>query len=177
MINDLLDYEQPTKYIVSSTNYDNSYSTPVLTAGKTFILGYTSEENGIYNASKDNPVIIFDDFTCSIQWVDFPFKVKSSAMKILNKKVENLNLKFMFYLMKKLDYKPAKGEHSRQWLSNYSKNEVFIPDRTTQDKIASLLDYFDIYINSLSSGLPKEIKLRKQQYEYYRDKLLSFEGA
>ena len=75
-IGDVVDYEQPTKYIVQSTKYEDSYRTPVLTAGQTFILGYTNETDGIYNASKDNPVIIFDDFTGAFKWVDFPFKVK-----------------------------------------------------------------------------------------------------
>ena len=73
-------YEQPTEYIVDSTDYNNAYTTPVLTAGKSFIIGYTNEEYGI---KTDLPVIIFDDFTADSKYVDFPFKVKSSAMKIL----------------------------------------------------------------------------------------------
>ena len=72
----VVDYEQPTKYIVSSKAYDDSNEIPVLTAGQSFILGYTNEKDGIYQASKNNPVIIFDDFTTSKQWVDFKFKVK-----------------------------------------------------------------------------------------------------
>lgn len=83
----LLDYEQPTKYIVKSTDYNDSYPTPVLTAGQTFILGHTNETKGIYVATKDNPTIIFDDFTTSFHWVDFNFKIKSSAMKMLRPKV------------------------------------------------------------------------------------------
>ena len=79
-LNEVLDYEQPTKYIVKSTNYDDSYTIPVLTAGQSFVLGYTNEDFGIYKASPDSPVIIFDDFTTSFHWVDFNFKVKSSAM-------------------------------------------------------------------------------------------------
>ena len=75
-------YEQPTKYLVQSTNYSDDFATPVLTAGKTFILGYTDEVNGIYRASK-TPVIIFDDFTTANKWVDFDFKAKSSAMKMI----------------------------------------------------------------------------------------------
>ena len=47
-IENLIAYEQPTKYLVSSKEYDSTYSTPVLTAGQTFILGYTNEEKGIY---------------------------------------------------------------------------------------------------------------------------------
>ncbi|MCM1488401.1 MAG: restriction endonuclease subunit S, partial [Firmicutes bacterium] len=79
-IGDLAFYEHPTKYIVESTDYDDSFATPVLTAGQTFVLGFTNEKNDVFNASKDKPVIIFDDFTGAFKWVDFPFKVKSSAM-------------------------------------------------------------------------------------------------
>ena len=68
--------------------YKEEYNIPVLTAGKTFILGYTNEEKGIYEASK-NSVIIFDDFTTDNKWVDFDFKVKSSAMKIISSKNVN----------------------------------------------------------------------------------------
>ncbi|ELH5586854.1 restriction endonuclease subunit S, partial [Salmonella enterica subsp. enterica serovar Senftenberg] len=45
-LGDLTEYEQPTKYLVKTKNYDDSYETPVLTAGKSFILGYTDEKNG-----------------------------------------------------------------------------------------------------------------------------------
>lgn len=77
----ILEYEQPTKYIVHDTNYKPTYKTPVLTAGKSFILGYTNETDNIFD---DLPVIIFDDFTTESKFVDFSFKVKSSAMKILH---------------------------------------------------------------------------------------------
>ena len=82
----VLDYEQPTKYIVKNAKYDDEFETPVLTAGQSFILGYTNESTGIFEASTDNPIIIFDDFTTSFHWVDFNFKVKSSAMKMLRLK-------------------------------------------------------------------------------------------
>ena len=94
-LEELLDYEQPTNYIVKSTKYDDSYNVPVLTAGQSFILGYTNENNGIYRASKEKPVIIFDDFTTGFHWVDFDFKVKSSAMKMLKNKNEKVNFKYI----------------------------------------------------------------------------------
>lgn len=90
-----LDYEQPGKYIVTSTDYVLK-GLPVLTAGQTFILGYTDEDFGIYEANKENPVIIFDDFTTSFHWVDFDFKVKSSAMKMLKPKVENISFRYVY---------------------------------------------------------------------------------
>lgn len=76
-IGEVVDYEQPNKYIVSSTDYDDSIGIPVLTAGQTFILGYTNEKTGVYSSSKENPVIIFDDFTGAFKWVDFrePLKI------------------------------------------------------------------------------------------------------
>lgn len=82
-IGKIANYEQPSKYIVESTDYNDAFDVPVLTAGQTFILGYTNESTGIFRASKLNPVIIFDDFTGAFKWVDFSFKVKSSAMKII----------------------------------------------------------------------------------------------
>ena len=75
-IGDIAGYEQPSKYLVKSTDYNDAFKTPVLTAGQTFVLGYTSETDGIYHASPENPVIIFDDFTGAFKWVDFPFKAK-----------------------------------------------------------------------------------------------------
>ena len=121
-LGDCLDYVQPTNYLVSSTEYDNSYKTPVLTAGKTFILGYTNEENGIFT---DNlPVVIFDDFTTATQFVDFPFKAKSSAMKILLAK-ENSDIKFMYEFMQIMKYEI--GGHERHWISKFSPIELSIP--------------------------------------------------
>ena len=92
-LGDLLDYQQPTPYLVESTEYSDDFSTPVLTAGKTFILGYTDEESGIF--SEQLPAIIFDDFTTDSKFVDFPFKAKSSAMKILTAK-EGVSIKYVY---------------------------------------------------------------------------------
>ena len=93
---ELLYYEQPTPYIVESTDYNDAYETPVLTAGKSFILGYTDEKEGIYDQL---PVIIFDDFTTASQYVNLKFKVKSSAMKILTPVTELVLPKYIYYRM------------------------------------------------------------------------------
>ena len=170
-LGDLLDYIQPTQYIVKDANYSDNYITPVLTAGQSFILGYTNEIDNIYNATPVNPVIIFDDFTTSIQWVDFSFKVKSSAMKLLKPK-NNYNLRYIFYAMKCIKYDTV--EHSRQWISKYSQIEIPYPPLEEQNRIVAILDRFDKLCNDISQGLPAEIEARKKQYEYYRDKLLTF---
>lgn len=62
-LGELLSYEQPTPYIVEFTDYDDRYKIPVLTAGKSFILGYSNEEDGVFEAI---PVNIFDDFTLQL---------------------------------------------------------------------------------------------------------------
>ena len=101
-LGDILDYEQPSMYIVKNTNYNKKFDTPVLTAGQSFILGYTNEKENIFKA-KENPVIIFDDFTTASKYVDFDFKVKSSAMKILKAR-EGINIKYIYYAMKNIKF-------------------------------------------------------------------------
>lgn len=172
-LNGLLKYEQPTKYLVSSKDYDDSYPTPVLTAGKTFILGYTNETEGIYPASEEEPVIIFDDFTTAFKWVEFPFKAKSSAMKILTlKSGTNSLFKYVYYAMQCIVYNSS--DHARQWISKYSNIEIPLPSLEEQQRIVDILDRFDALTSSLSEGLPAELAARRSQYEYYRDQLLTF---
>ena len=154
-----LNYEQPTKYIVESEKYNDEYKTPVLTAGKSFILGYTNEENGIY----DNlPVIIFDDFTTEIKFVDFPFKVKSSAMKMLQPSSEAYNLKYFYYLIKYLNFQPT--SHQRHWISKFTEFEFDIPDRQKQDEIVEKLDKLCEMTSLKQEELKKYDELVKSQF-------------
>lgn len=170
-LGEVLEYEQPSKYIVESTNYHNAYETPVLTAGQTFILGYTDEKQGVYDASQDNPVIIFDDFTTSFHWVDFKFKVKSSAMKMLRpKKGADVTLRYIYFAMRCVEYYAQ--DHARQWISVYSKFQIPIPPLPVQQEIVTILDTF----TELEAELEAELVARKKQYEYFRDDLLNSEN-
>lgn len=150
-LGDVLEYEQPTNYLVSSTEYDNSFKTPVVTAGKTFILGYTDETEGIFEKEK-LPVIIFDDFTTASQFVDFQFKAKSSAMKILNPKNDN-NIKFIYEAMQMINYEI--GGHGRHWISVFSNLEVLIPPLEEQIKISNFLSSIDSKIDVKNQLLHK----------------------
>ena len=164
-LDSLVDYVQPGPYIVSSTEYDTHYRTPVLTAGQSFILGYTNENEGIYNASSQNPVIIFDDFTTSFHWVDFDFKVKSSALKILKiKDKQKADFRYIYMAMKIILFIPT--NHMRHWISLYSKFEIPLPPLNIQKEIVSILDSF----TSLIDKMKQEVELRKKQMEYYIDK-------
>ena len=164
-------YEQPTKYLVQSANYSDEFETPVLTAGKTFILGYTDELNGIYRASK-TPVIIFDDFTTANKWVDFDFKAKSSAMKMITSINDSkFILKYVYYWLNTLPSELIDGDHKRQWISNFCNKKIPIPPLEIQAEIVRILDTF----TALTAELTAELTDRKKQYNYYRDRLLSFE--
>ena len=134
-LGELLSYKQPTDYIVKSTDYDYSYNTPVLTAGKSFIIGYTNEKTGIFS---NLPVIIFDDFTTSSQYVDFPFKVKSSAMKILSCNNKIADLKYLFYKMQTIQF--YSSNHKRYWISEYSKIKLELPTLAEQQRIVKRIE-------------------------------------
>jgi type I restriction enzyme S subunit len=183
-IGQLTNYEQPTKYLVTSTNYSDEFNTPVLTAGKTFILGYTNETEGVYKAS-ENSVVIFDDFTTASKWVDFDFKAKSSAMKMVTSSDEGrVLLKYIYYWLKTLPSEQVDGDHKRQWIGNYTNKKVPIPcpenrkkSLEIQAEIVRTLDTFTELTAELTAELGAELSARKKQYNYYRDQLLSFEGG
>ncbi len=166
---DYLDYIQPTPYIVESTDYDDSYKIPVLTAGKSFIKGYTNEANGIFNSL---PVIIFDDFTTANKFVNFPFKVKSSAMKILKPKDETVNIKFVFYYMQTV--RVSFDTHKRYWISVFSKLPIPSPPKPTQLAIVSKIEEL---FSELEKGI-ESLFTAKQQLKTYRQSVLkwAFEG-
>ncbi|MEM7047880.1 MAG: restriction endonuclease subunit S [Pseudomonadota bacterium] len=145
-LGEILDYEQPSKYIVKSTQYDDKYPTPVLTPGKTFVLGRTDEQDGIF--SKGLPVIIFDDFTTAIQFVDFDFKVKSSAIKILRKKDLSYSIRLIYELMKRVEFIVSK-QKKRHWISESQYEIITLPHPDEQKKIADFLAAVDRRIDSL----------------------------
>lgn len=169
-LENLTNFEQPTKYIVKSTKYNEEYAIPVLTAGQSFILGYTNEQNGIYNASKEKPVIIFDDFTGAFKWVDFPFKVKSSAIKIITAKNNKTTIRYLYHMMGFLKF--YSNEHKRLWISAYSQFKVAVPPLEVQCKIVHILDDFTL----LSAELSAELKARQKQFSYYRECLVNNGG-
>ena len=149
-LEDVLDYEQPQAYIVNSIDYSDDYKTPVLTPGKSFVLGYTNELSGICNHL---PVIIFDDFTTESKYVDFPFKVKSSAMNILRARGE-INLKYVAIFMSIT--RLVGDTHKRYWISEYSKIPIPIPPLREQGRIVlaakHLLNQLDNLIACISDN-------------------------
>lgn len=162
-LGELLPFEQPTAYIVKSTDYSDAYATPVLTAGKSFILGKTNETDGIFDQL---PVIIFDDFTTATQFVNFRFKVKSSAMKILHINTDLVIPKYIFYRLQIIQFDHS--THKRYWIQSYSKIKVSIPSLDEQSRIVSRID-------ELFSELDKAVdtlNTTKEQLAVYRQAVL-----
>lgn len=138
LIKDVLDYEQPSKYIVGNTDYqNNSVLTPVLTANKAFILGYTSEKNNIYDKGE---CIIFDDFTMDLKYVDFPFKLKSSAIKILTPK-PGVNLKYIYEYLCFLNL--TSSDHKRHYISEIMSKSIYVPIIYKQNTFSNLFSTID----------------------------------
>uniref|UniRef100_UPI004048D151 restriction endonuclease subunit S n=1 Tax=Mariniflexile sp. TaxID=1979402 RepID=UPI004048D151 len=166
---DLLDYEQPTKYIVKSTKYSDSYKMPVLTAGKSFIKGYTNETDGIF---ENLPTIIFDDFTTATQYVNFKFKVKSSAMKILVPTSKLVNMPLVYYAMQVNQVRS--DTHKRYWISVFAKKNFLLPPLVEQKAIVKRIEEL---FSSLDSGIA-DLKKVQEQLVIYRHAVLkkAFEG-
>ena len=162
-LGELLLYEQPGAYIVESTDYNDSYPIPVLTAGKSFILGYTNETTGIFDKL---PVIIFDDFTTATQFVNFPFKVKSSAMKILHINTEFVLPKYIYYRLQIIHFDHS--THKRYWIQQYSKIKVEIPPLDEQKRIVTRIEEL---FSQLDSGV-ETLRKTKQQLAVYRQAVL-----
>jgi len=153
VLGEVLKYEQPYRYAVDDTQYSSNSGIPVLTAGKSFILGYTNETNGVYS---NLPVIIFDDFTTDCKYVDFPFKVKSSAMKFLKEKNENqIDLKYMFEILQSVKLQTTGGDHKRRWISEYSKIKINAPKFKEQTRIAQMLSKADAAIAQTEALIAK----------------------
>lgn len=156
-LSDILNYEQPVPYIVEDDTYKKE-GIPVLTANKGFILGYTDESFGIYNKL---PVIIFDDFTTDKKYVDFPFKIKSSAIKLLTLKYEKRdNLRFIFECMNNIVFNEK--EHKRYYISEYQHINIYVPSSLQeQNQIADTLLSVDKQISEYDKKI-KALELHKK---------------
>ena len=161
-IADVLCYEQPTKYLVTDTDYtDDDSQVPVLTANKAFILGYTTENFGIYDKG---PCIILDDFTLDCKYVDFKFKVKSSAIKILRAKAKT-NLRFIFEYFRFLELNTT--EHRRHYIAEIEPMSILLPSNEEIDRIARLFTALDERLEEAR----KELKILESQKKYMLQKM------
>ncbi len=146
-LREVFDYERPDTYIVKSDKYSDTYSTPVLTANKGFILGYTNE---MQVCNKE--CIIFDDFTLDSKYVTFPFMVKSSALKILTAKIGYF-LPFAYQLLQATNIEIL--GHARHYISVVQPTKVLIPSNDEQIRIGKCIQQIDNLITLHQRQLEK----------------------
>jgi len=167
-LGEVLNFEQPTRYLVHSSDYTGGKAdTPVLTAGKTFILGYSKEKDGVFD--RELPVILFDDFTTASKMISFPFKVKSSAAKILYNDKKETDIRYLYYIMQGIRFPVRK--HKRHWISEYSKLVIPLPSLDEQKRIADKLDEAMTQVQTVE-GVFKNTTVKSKALfgSYIRDK-------
>ena len=165
-VNSLVDVITPTAKI-KKNEYKEAGLFPVIDQGmNTVIAGYTDNANAL----PDNEWILFGDHTCSLKYFDGRFVQGADGLKIL-KAHDNVLPKFVFYALKNLNV--SSNEYARHWTS-FKKNELPVPSLATQERIVDILDRFDTLTTSLTDGIPAEIAMRREQYEYWRSRILDF---
>ena len=135
---------------------------PIIDQGIDFIGGYTNDDLPPVDIGE---CIVFGDHSEHIKYVDFPFIQGADGLKILKPKkdiAKYIYYAFINFYIKELSYK-------RHW-TKAKKTKLPIPSISTQQKIVDILDTF----TTLTAELTAELTARKQQYEYYRDELLTF---
>lgn len=169
-LSEVLEYEQPNKYIIKSPIIKKQTNIAVLTPGKSFIKGYTQEKDNIFTKL---PIILFDDFTTSTKYVEFPFKVKSSALKILKPKNNSINLKFVFYQMSLKNINAT--THKRYYISTYQKLKFLFPTdfegRIRLNEQNRVVSEIEKQLTRLQSGT-KSLRATKEKLEVYRKSIL-----
>ena len=84
--------------------------------------------------------------------------------------------KYLYYLYSVIEWKVSTGGTISRLYNNIILNtEVGIPSLNEQERIVSILDKFSTLVTNIKEGLPAEMELRRKQYEYYRNKLLTFD--
>ena len=155
----------PTKLAKKQYLLTGNY--PIIDQGKESIIGYTNDETALVDEGK---LVLFGDHTCEIKYFDKPFAQGADGLKIL-KPLGFVNARYLYYFICSLHINPV--GYQRHW-SILVKENILVPSMQVQQRTVEILDKFSSMTTSLTDGLPAEIKLHQQQYEYYRDKLLSF---
>ncbi|MCX8650143.1 restriction endonuclease subunit S [Gilliamella sp. B2776] len=150
---DIFIYERPDNYLVSNTEYLDQ-GIPVLTANKSFILGFTDEKN-IYDKGA---CIIFDDFTLDSKYVDFAYMVKSSAIKILTP-TKGFDLKFAFERLN--TEKIINDGHARHYISIVQPTITLVPSLKEQTQIGNFFQQLDKQITEQQNKLTHYQTLKK----------------
>lgn len=151
------------------------YSVPIISngIGENALYGYTDapkvEEPAVTVAARGT--IGYAEYR------DYPFYPIIRLLTAIPKDSTVVNTKYLYYCLQGKQYSVPMGGIPQLTAPELKKVEIPIPSLDVQNRIVQVLDNFDAICIDLSSGLPAEIEARQKQYEYYRDKLLTFPPA
>lgn len=151
------------------------YSVPIISngIGENALYGYTDapkvEEPAVTVAARGT--IGYAEYR------DYPFYPIIRLLTAIPKDSTVVNTKYLYYCLQGKQYSVPMGGIPQLTAPELKKVEIPIPSLDVQNRIVQVLDNFDALCTDLSSGLPAEIEARQKQYEYYRDKLLTFTPA
>ena len=95
-------------------------------------------------------------------------------LKVLVPKTKEIHNRYLFHAVSAVEFAAKKSSVPNMSSNDIKKARIIVPSLGEQEKIAYSLDQFELICNDISEGLPAEIEARQKQYEYYRDKLLTF---
>lgn len=136
---------------------------------------------------KDDILMVMSDLPngkalakCFFVETDGKYTLNQRICALTTKNRRTLLPKFLFYILsrnKQLLRHDNGADQTNLRKGDILKIKIPVPDSEEQERIVAILDKFDALVNDISSGLPAEINARRQQYEYYRNQLLTFKEA
>jgi len=141
-----------TKYVrkIKKSEYLNKGKHPIIDQGQEFVVGFTNDENGIFNGV---PAIIFGDHTRIIKYIDKPFFIGADGVKVLKSKIDDIEYKYLYYALRNINIVNTGYNRHFKWLK---ESKFILPNRVTQKEIVSILD-----------GIENLIYLKNQQLSAY----------
>ena len=171
---------------VGAIHYGHIYTKYNMFIDKTVVSISTKDAEKLKKVNKGDLVIArtsenIDDVMKTVAYLGEKTVVAGGHSTIFRHKE---NPKYLSYVLNGVDYaikqknKMARGVKVIELSTvDMEKIKIPLPPLPVQEYIVSILDKFDILVNDIKSGLPKEIEERKKQYEYYRERLLSFKKS
>ena len=147
--------------------YRETGAVPIIDQGASFIAGYTDKD---VKALPAHEYVIFGDHSEHIKYVDFSFIQGADGLKILKPRVDNA--RYVYHAFQ--GFYNRESNYKRHW-SKAKDTLIPLPPLKVQKEIVRILDTFTQLTTQLIAELTTELTLRKKQYNYYREKLLSFD--
>jgi type I restriction enzyme S subunit len=148
---------------IKKTSYRSSGKYVIVDQGQDLVAGYTDDEDALVAHGE---YVIFGEHTREVKYVDFPFAQGADGIKILKAR-SGVIPRYLYHALSALNI-PNRG-YNRHW-TIVKDMMVPLPPLPVQEEIVRILDKF----TALEAELEAELEARKKQYEYYRDKLLTF---